>query len=312
MGLCEDNLVAWFETQCHASARTVLIPVGDDMAQVSLGDQTTALITTDMLLEGVHFDLSTAEVEQVGYKAVAASLSDCAAMATVPVAAVVSVGLSKDISESNLKALHQGMVRAGDLFHCPLVGGDTTCWGSNGPLVINIAMLSRPALHCAPVKRSTARVGDVICVTGTLGGSLSGRHLTFVPRVHEALTLTRLVPIHAMMDLSDGLSTDLPRLCRASGVGAHIKAHRLPLSEAAQAQPDPVTAALNDGEDFELLFTLAPDHLGQLLKNWPCPAPITPIGEITENSDILISHPNQPAETLKRAGFDHFIQRSLE
>lgn len=312
MSLCEDNLVAWFQTQCHNSAHQVLISIGDDMAQVKFCEDASALITTDMLLEGVHFDLSTADLEQVGYKAMAVNLSDCAAMATEPVAAVVSVGLPQSVSEADLKALHQGMVRAGDLFDCPLVGGDTTCWHSNAPLVINVAMLSRPAAHCAPVQRSTAQAGDVICVTGKLGGSLSGRHLSFTPRVLEALTLTRLAPVHAMMDLSDGLSTDLTRLCRASRVGAKIHAEELPLTDAANATDDPVNAALNDGEDFELLFSLSPHDYADLLAVWSLPTAITAIGQIIEGSDLLISHGNRPAEILKPAGFDHFFEKSKE
>ncbi|MCP4450346.1 MAG: thiamine-monophosphate kinase [Planctomycetes bacterium] len=312
MSLCEDNLVAWFQTQCHGSAHKVPIPVGDDMAEVQVGHDATALITTDMLLEGVHFDLSTTDLAQVGYKAMAVSLSDCAAMATNPVAAVVSVGLPKSISEADLKTLHQGMVRAGDAFDCPLVGGDTTCWRADAPLVINVAMLSRPASHCAPVKRSTARIGDVICVTGTLGGSLSGHHLTFTPRVQEALALTNLVPIHAMMDLSDGLSTDLTRLCRASAVGARIQAEKLPMTEAAKTTQDPEDAALNDGEDFELLFTLSLDHHARLLETWSLPTRITAIGHISKSLDLLISRENQPTETLRPAGFDHFFEKSKE
>ncbi len=307
MSLCEDNLVAWLQTQCHGSAHEIPISIGDDMAQIQVGHDATALITTDMLLEGVHFDLLTTDLEQAGYKAMAVNLSDCAAMATQPVAAVVSVGLPNSISEADLKTLHQGMVRAGDAFDCPLVGGDTTSWHSNAPLVINVAMLSRPASHCAPVKRSTARIGDVICVTGNLGGSLSGHHLTFTPRVREALTLTTLVPIHAMMDLSDGLSTDLMRLCRASGVGAQVQAEDLPLSDAANAADDPESAALNDGEDFELLFTLSPDHHACLLETWSLPTRITAIGHITQSRDLLISRGNRPAETLKPGGFDHFV-----
>jgi thiamine-monophosphate kinase len=222
------------------------------------------------------------------------------------------VGLPKSISEADLKALHQGMVRAGDRFNCPLVGGDTTCWHSNAPLVINVAMLSRPAPHCDPVKRSTAKIGDIICVTGALGGSLSGHHLTFTPRIQEALTLTSLVPIHAMMDLSDGLSTDLARLCRASAVGAQIQAEKLPVTEAAKATNNPVNAALNDGEDFELLFTLSPDNYDRLVETWLLSTPITAIGHITRDLDLLISHGNQPAETLKCAGFDHFLEISSE
>ncbi len=308
----EDTLVAWFQTQCHGDAHQVPISIGDDMAQVRLGDHDTALVATDMLLEGVHFDLSNTKLEQVGYKAMAVNLSDCAAMATEPLAAVVSVGLPRHIEEADLKKLHRGMVQAGDLFNCPLVGGDTTCWRSNAPLVINIAMLSRPNDHCPPVKRSTAKVGDVICVTGHLGGSLAGHHATFTPRVHEAITLTGLIPIHAMMDLSDGLSTDLPRLCKASGVGAHINADALPLSNEAKATSNPLNAALNDGEDFELLFTTSPDHCARLLQEWPLSAPISRIGEIMEGSDVLISRPNAPTEPLEPHGFDHFLQLSTE
>jgi len=308
----EDTLVAWFQSQCHGSAQQVPISIGDDMAQVCLGGQNTALVTTDMLLEGVHFDLSTTSLEQVGYKAMAVNLSDCAAMATEPVAAVVSVGLPRHIAEADLKKLHCGMVQAGDLFNCPLVGGDTTCWHSNAPLVINIAMLSRPLPHCPPVKRSTASVGDVICVTGHLGGSLAGHHATFTPRVREAMTLTSLIPIHAMMDLSDGLSTDLPRLCRASAVGAHINAESLPLSTAAKSTDNPLNAALNDGEDFELLFTTSPDHFASLLQIWPLTTPISKIGDIQKGSDVLISHPNRPFEPLAPHGFDHFLQPSSE
>ena len=312
MTLSEDNLVAWFQEHCHGSAHEIPISIGDDMAQVNVGPDATALITTDMLLEGVHFNLSDTNLEQVGYKAVAVNLSDCAAMATEPVAAVASVGIPNGVSEDDLKALHQGMVRAGDLFDCPLVGGDTTCWHADAPLVINVAMLSRPAAHCHPVRRSTAQVGDVICVTGRLGGSLAGHHLTFTPRVHEALALTKFASIHAMMDVSDGLSTDLTRLCRSSHVGALIQAESLPLSHAAKAKPDPVDAALNDGEDFELLFTLSPDDYDKLRTTWSLPTPITEIGRITEALDLFISHPHTPVERLRARGFDHFSQASLE
>lgn len=312
MTITEDQLVTWFQTQCHGSAHRVPISIGDDMAQVNLGDDATALITTDMLLQGVHFDLSDTDLEQVGYKAMAVNLSDCAAMATEPVAAVVSVGLPNGISQHDLQTLHRGMVRAGDMFDCPLVGGDTTCWRSEAPLVINVAMLSRPAAHCPPVKRSTAQRGDVICVTGHLGGSLAGSHLTFTPRVQEALTLTRLVPIHAMMDLSDGLSTDLARLCRSSHVGAHIEAERLPLSEPAKAKDSPLDAALSDGEDFELLFTLSPDNFARLQATWSLPTPITEIGHITKHPDVLISRLDLSVETLQPGGFDHFSQRPSE
>lgn len=312
MSLSEDNLVAWFQEQCRGRPHEIPISIGDDMAQVNVGPDSTALITTDMLLEGVHFDLSHADLEQVGHKAMAVNLSDCAAMATAPLAAVVSVGIPNNMSQDDLKSLHRGMVEAGEPFDCPLVGGDTTCWNSDAPLVINVAMLSRPAGHCAPVRRSTAQVDDVICVTGSLGGSLAGHHLTFAPRVREALALTKLVPVNAMMDLSDGLSTDLTRLCRSSQVGAHIHAERLPLSEAARATDDPVGAALNDGEDFELLFTLSPDNLKRLRRNWALPTPLTEIGTITRDTDLQISTADGASRPLLAMGFDHFSKDPQE
>lgn len=310
MTLTEDILVSWLKSHCQMTSISVPIGIGDDMAQIALSEKESVLITTDMLLDGVHFDLSTTDIKQVGYKAMAVNLSDCAAMATDPIAAVVSVGLPQGMSEDHLKTLHEGLSQAGQQFGCVLVGGDTTCWRSNAPLVINIAMLSRPYVHCTPVKRSTAQVGDAICVTGTLGGSLSGHHLTFTPRIQEAKALTQSVPIHAMMDLSDGLSTDLPRLCQASQVGAHIDAKQLPLSESALNSPDPIQAALGDGEDFELLFTLAPENLDKLQKSWIIPTLITQIGTILDTQTVTIAYPGQPEQPLVSTGFDHLSRKA--
>jgi len=305
MSVTEDQLVAWFEAQRQLDPRRFPIGIGDDMAQVRLEGGGSVLITTDMLLEGVHFDLASATLEQVGYKAMATSLSDCAAMATRPLAAVVSVGLPPHFGADELKRVHEGILRAADKYDCPLVGGDMTCWKNRTPIVINVAMLSTPATSGA-ITRSGAQVGDCICVTGLLGGSLAGRHLDFEPRVQEAIRIARSAAIHAMMDISDGLASDLRRICWRSGVGAIIDLEKLPISESARRSVDPVHSALCDGEDFELLFALSPDDCLNLLKGWDQPVPITRIGTITDTGKVQIRTADCATQDLTDRGYDHF------
>lgn len=301
----EDHLITWLRTHTDIPQGLCPIGMGDDMAQIHW-ENDSVCVTTDMLLEGVHFDLAEASLQQVGYKAMAVSLSDCAAMATIPVAAVVSLGLPSTSDTTDVQQIHAGLQQAGRLFGCALVGGDTTRWPQPGCLAINIAMLSRPASGHSPVPRDGAKVGDVIAVTGTLGSSRLGHHLTFTPRVSEALNLIEQAEIHAMMDLSDGLSTDLQRLCQASRVGACVRAQDLPLSPQARIQPDPVAAALNDGEDFELLLTLNPADFEKLKSAWRFPVPLTAIGRIEAGNQMRLEQSNGCSVSLTPRGYDHF------
>ena len=300
----EDEITGWFRQQRQLSPVAIPIGIGDDMAQIALDRGASVLITTDMLLDGTHFDLATATLEQVGYKSMATSLSDCAAMATIPLAAVVAVALPHGWGGRQLQELHAGVVRAADKYRCPLVGGDITSWKTDGRFAVCVSMLSKPG-DKPPVRRSGAQAGDVICVTGSLGGSGRRRHLEFEPRVNEALQIVQIADLHAMMDISDGLSTDLNRICHQSSVGALVEASAVPMSQDAKAQTDPLDAALNEGEDFELLFTLSPEQWDTLHRRWDHPVPITRVGRITNTGRMEIKMPDGQVLDLKPGGYDH-------
>ena len=304
MSANEDEITEWFARQSKLVSADFPIGIGDDMAQVRLGEDASVLVTTDMLLEGVHFDLASASIEQVGYKAMAVSLSDCAAMATIPVAAVVSVALPRGFGEKELKQLHCGITVAAEKFGCALVGGDITKWDNKKPFAISVAMLSRKGGN-EPVKRSGAKVGDDICVTGSLGGAGGGKHLGFEPRVKEAMQITQMVTLNSMIDISDGLSSDLNRICRSSRVGALVEAEQIPVSEEAKKSESPLNSALNDGEDFELLFTVFEKGCQRLLRQWSGPIAITRIGTITEGEKVQIKMPGGEIEDLQPGGYDH-------
>jgi thiamine-monophosphate kinase len=301
----EAQIIDWFTQQSNLSPSDYPIGIGDDMAQLNLGPDVSVLVTTDMLTDGVHFDLNRTTLEQVGYKAMAVCLSDCAAMATIPIGAVVAVALPKKFGTEQLKELHTGIVRAGDKFECPLIGGDITRWQRQADaLAISAAMLSRPATG-GPIRRSGARPDDYICVTGSLGGSVHGRHLEFTPRVAEALRMTQIATINSMIDISDGLSTDLWNICRQSRIGALIEAGKIPLSTDAAKCQDPLASALNDGEDFELLFTLSPKDYSKLLDLWDMQTPITKIGKTTRTGKMQIEMPDGQITDLRPRGYNH-------
>jgi thiamine-monophosphate kinase len=299
----EDEITEWFVRQSKLSAEDFPIGIGDDMAEIRVGEE-SVLVTTDTLLDGVHFELEKASLKQVGYKAVAVSLSDCAAMATIPVAAVVAVALPAGFGEKELKELHSGITLAGGKFGCELIGGDITSWKGKERLVISVTMLSRPAANKA-IRRSVAKAGDAICVTGTLGGAGFKKHLEFEPRVNEAIEIAQKATINSMIDISDGLSSDLNRICRASGVGAIIEAEEIPISEDVKKSGDPLKAALNDGEDFELLFTLGEKECERLLRQWRGPISITKIGTVTDTGKMQIKMADGQIKDMEAGGYDH-------
>jgi thiamine-monophosphate kinase len=225
-------------------------------------------------------------------------------MATMPVAAVVSVAMPKGYGQKELKQLHAGITAAGQKFHCELVGGDITCWSDDKPFVISVTMLSR-VVGNKPIKRSGAKIGDSICVTGSLGGAVGRKHLEFEPRVREAIKIAQMAVVNSMIDISDGLSTDLNRICKASKVGAIIDAELIPMSDEAKKGENPLNSALNEGEDFELLFTLMEVECKRLLEKWHGSIPITQIGEITDTMEMQIKMPDGLIKDLQAGGYNH-------
>ncbi len=278
----EFAFIDWIRRRTPSAARVLLGP-GDDTAVLRWPTAADCLVTTDMLLEGSCFLLAEAGPRRVGRKAMSVNLSDIAAMAGRPVAAVVSVGLPRRGGRALAEELYLGLREVADAFETAVVGGDTNTW--DGPLVINVTLLGE-AVPPGPVRRSGARPGDWLLVTGPLGGSIQGKHLDFAPRVHEALALHAAVPLHALIDISDGLAADVWHLCEESHCGAVLSAAAIPLTAEAHRMNDgrsPLEHGLGDGEDFELVCAVAPADARALLASQPIPGiTLVHIGECVD------------------------------
>lgn len=303
----EFDLIRLIRERSAVSNR-VALGIGDDCASLRSTPGYEVLVTTDMLMDGRHFLTSEASAEEIGHKCLAVNLSDIAAMAGTPIAAVVAVALPRLDAERLALGLHAGMIRLADRFGVRLVGGDTNAW--DGPLVVNVTVLGEAAPGRA-VRRSGARPGDAIYVTGPLGGSLLGRHLRPEPRIAEALALSGAVEIHAMIDISDGISSDLGHILEESGgLGAVLQAGSIPIHDdardaASRDNREPLDHALNDGEDFELCLTIAPEIMDNL------PASMTGlrrIGTITAEPGLRLSLPDGRSIPIAPRGFDHLAR----
>jgi thiamine-monophosphate kinase len=278
----ELAFIDWLRRRTPAAGRVLLGP-GDDAAALAWPAGTPCLVTTDMLQEGTDFVLAEAGPRRVGRKAMAVNLSDIAAMAGRPVAAVVSVALPRRGGRAVAEELYLGLRELADAFDTAVVGGDTGSWDS--PLVLSVTVLGEPG-PLGLVRRGGAQVGDWLLVTGPLGGSLLGKHLDFTPRVREALRLAELAPLHALIDVSDGLALDVWRLCVESRCGAVLWAEAIPIAEAARRMNDgraPLEHALGDGEDFELVFAVPPADARALLRAQPVAGvTLVAVGECVE------------------------------
>jgi thiamine-monophosphate kinase len=302
----EFGFIDWLRGLTPADPR-VLIGPGDDAAALRLTPGAGCLCTTDMLLEGTCFRLAEAGPRRVGRKAMAVNLSDIAAMAGRPVAAVVSVGLPGKGGRALAEELYRGLRELADQFATAIVGGDTNSW--DGPLAISVTLLGEVQGR-GPVRRSGALPGDWLLATGDFGGSILGKHLDFTPRIHEALRLHELVEVHAMIDVSDGLGADVNHICAESRCGAVLHAGSIPISEAARTMTDgrsPIDHALGDGEDFELVLAIAPDDARKLLQAQPLPGVrLTHIGECVATG-LWIERAGK-REVLEPTGYVHGLE----
>ncbi len=286
--LGENGLLRLLTAKWKTDPARVLTGVGDDCAVLrGAGRNHFLLFKTDAVVEEVHFT-RRASPALVGHKALARAVSDIAAMGGKPVAAVITLGVPAAESPRRLRAIYGGLERAAKKYGVNLVGGETT----RAPrLFLSVALLGECRGH-RPVLRSGARAGDFIFVTGRLG---AGRHLDFTPRLEEGAWLARRKFATALMDLSDGLGADLPRLAAASGLGFQVEDRAIPRARGAS-----LDAAWNAGEDYELLFTVRPARVAALKKVWPFATPLHCIG---------FMHPLRKGGSSPAHGFDHFKQR---
>jgi thiamine-monophosphate kinase len=295
--------------------------IGDDTAVLQAGDQ-TLLWTADMLVEGVHFRLDWIDPAALGWKSLAVNLSDIAAMGGEPASALLSIALPAEHTCAWLDAFVDGFADCAQTYGVALIGGDTN---RAERVVIDVSVLG--IVTGQPVLRSGARAGDWLLVTGALGGSRTGLfalmagkasevdlapHFRPTPRL-QAGTLARELGATAMMDLSDGLAADLPKLLRASGVGAIVYAAQVPVHPAAahwaQTQGiDPIAFAIAGGEDYELLIAAPLPVAQQLLERVPAETgvPLTKIGEVIAAQEVWLQHADGRRESLAIAGWDHF------
>jgi thiamine-monophosphate kinase len=330
----EDELVAAIRRVLSGQAPGVVVSVGDDAAVVEPGRH-HGVLTTDMLVENVHFELATISPHDLGYKAVVVNVSDVAAMGGSPRYGLASVGVPDAVEASWVMELYGGMREAADEYAMALVGGDTS--GSDR-VVISVTVYGEVGSGRA-VTRSGAQPGDRLVVTGALGGAAGGLRLARerpedvkevlgsewarsliqalerpVARVGEGQALAQ-AGATSMMDLSDGLSLDLSRLCGESGVGAVVRAADLPVDPglqelAAVMDVDPRDLTLHGGEDYELLATLPDEAVEDAVRTTGerFGTALSDIGEITEGSLLVLDTPEEGQRPLEPKGWDHFAQ----
>jgi thiamine-monophosphate kinase len=308
-------------TKSLPTNKNVLVGAGDDCAVLDLGvPEKLILFKTDAVVEEIHFTRETPP-EKIGRKALARCLSDIAAMAGTPSAALVTIALPENFDAEFVARIYDGLNALAEKTGVAVVGGETTT--NPGRILISIALLGTVA-RGRQILRSGSKIGDAIFVTGELGGSLAEKHLEFEPRLEEARWLAEHFQIHAMIDLSDGLAGDLPHILKVSGVGAELLKSAIPVSRAAKlggarlptsrlagtlAPPKPpFAAALTDGEDFELLFTVAGKDAVKLLDAWKKQFPklkLSCIGKIVAGGGILIRD-KTGSQNLNAHGYVHF------
>lgn len=321
-----DHIRATFAA---TKADGLAVPLGDDAAVLDVPPDRQVVVTTDGLIEGVHFRRDWSDPYSIGWKAAAVNLSDIAAMGADPTFAFVSLALPADETVEWLERLYDGLCDCLNRYGARLAGGDTNLSGSG--LVITVTQLGTVPRGLA-LTRAGAKVGDVLLVTGTLGDSAAGlallsqcgavqaekinkvvvqSHRRPQPRVVAARAARETGLVHAAMDISDGLAGDVPKLCAASGVGARINAAALPLSEpmratAKELEQSPLDLALDSGECCELLLAVAPGDVEAVQAAVTATGTtLTPIGEAVR-AGFRILGPDGTDLPTERRGWDHF------
>jgi len=332
--LGEFGLIDQLNKNIKVHHQDTLKGIGDDAAVLDAGDK-VKVITTDLLLEGVHFDLSYSPLHHLGFKAVAVNISDVAAMNAVPKQITVSIALSSRFSVEAVEAIYAGVNAAAEHYNVDVIGGDTTA--SRSGLVISVTAIGEVEKG-KEVYRSGAKENDIVCVTGDLGGALIGLQVlerekevfmadpNMQPQLEKYAYVTgrqlkpdaRMDIVHelkelgvvptSMMDISDGLASELFHICKQSKVGVTIYEDKLPIDKqtfdtAVEFNMDPITCVLNGGEDYELLFTISQEDFPKLEKH----PDVHFIGHITkEESGKFLVTKSQTAVELKAQGWVHF------
>ncbi|MGQ9610799.1 MAG: thiamine-phosphate kinase [bacterium] len=322
----EFSLIKRLSNNFTKPKRPVIVGIGDDSAVLNSSGSRLQLVTTDMLVEDVHFRLSTASPFQIGWKSLAANISDIAAMGGEPTYAFISIGLPKDTKVEFVDGVYSGMKAIAEKYFVDVVGGDTV---SSPQVIINIALLGEVEPENYKL-RSGAKEGDYIFVTGDVGGSSAGleilerqlpikgtdKHLMPIPRVKEGRLLAQSGYVTAMIDISDGVSSEINHICEQSGISAKIFMKDIPLSEntrkvASLVGKNPYDYALYGGEDYELLFTCRPYGAGYIKELFTknCDTHISCIGYITASCQPLtIEDENGVSSLLRPSGYNHFVE----
>jgi thiamine-monophosphate kinase len=294
---------------------SVIVGPGDDCAVLDLGFADEFLLfKTDAVVESIHFEPCTPP-EKIGRKAIGRCLSDIAAMGGKPLYAVVTMGLTSSFELDFVQRLYEGLNALALKYHVSIVGGETT--ETPAKTFISVAMIGSVQKNRCVYRRG-AKPGDLILVTGELGGSIYGKHLDFEPRIAEAIWLTQNFKINSMIDISDGLASDLRHILSASAVGAELDAEKIPISSAVSEKvketfvtqniSSKLYAALCDGEDFELLFTIDKKYQDELIMKWHVAFPdlkLSIIGRIIPEYGLFIKINNKVVE-FSDHGYIHF------
>lgn len=331
----EFRLIARLEDRLQGSQSSRIIRgIGDDCAVVQPSEGMELLLTVDTQEEGVHFRREWATPEDIGWRCLAVNVSDIAAMAGSPLGAVVALSLPAALEVAFIEAFYDGMQAHAARYDCPVIGGNVSRRTAE-TMSVTITVLGEAPRGCS-VYRSGAQIGDEIWVTGGLGGARAGlavlgqparvtglatervvtRYRRPQPRLHEAQYLRQHADLHSLLDLSDGLSSDLRHVCEASKVAADVEADRIPIDEevrriAAAYEVEPLTYALHGGEDFELCLTVPPGGLDGVREDFErrFQCRLVRVGTILQGSGVVLVRPDGTHEALPARGYDHFRTR---